>query len=80
MECEVRSVQCGAWNVECKVWSGKCGVNCGVWSLEREVKLGSACANFVAQSSSSGECLVENLLQSSTGNYSVQILQYKVVL
>ena len=68
MEC-VWSVEleCEVWSVKCGVLSVKCGevnVECGVCNAKWY--WGVPCASSV--------------VQSSTGNYSVQDLQYKVVL
>ena len=72
-ECEVRSGECEveAWNVR---------VRCGVWSLEREVTVGSALCKLRSAKLYWEVACASFLVQSSTGNYSVQDLHYKVVL
>ena len=92
LECEVKSVKCGGRSVECEVRSGECEVEvwsvechvwrvrCGVWSLECEVTVGGALCKLRNTKLYWEVACARFLVQSSTGWYSVQDLQYKVVL
>ena len=78
VECEVRSGECEVevWSVECHAWR----VRCGVWSLECEVTVGGALGKLRKTKLYWEVACARLLVQSSAGNYSVQDLQYKVVL